>query len=142
MLKHTFLILELCWIDFQRHLEFSLNPGKNAFWNTILIYQQNIAIITWYIVKIFKFPFVLPYSLVVNFLKSRLLSEIEKLLWKRTLLLQSLGWERIITHSFLINRLNCASKDRRGFNNLKHLHFQIKLHLIALYLICILKSIC
>lgn len=52
------------------------------------------------------------------------------------------GGNNIITHSFLINSLNYASKDRCGFNNLNHLHFQIKLCLIALYLICILRSIC
>lgn len=52
------------------------------------------------------------------------------------------GGNNVITHSFLINSLNCASKDRCVFNNLNHLHFQIKPCLIALYLIRILKSIC
>lgn len=32
MFKHnTFLMLELCGIDFQRHLEFVLNPGETSF---------------------------------------------------------------------------------------------------------------
>lgn len=83
---------------------------KKAFWNTILIYQQNIAIITWCIVKIFKFPFVFLYSLVVKYLKILTLKWSWKVIMKSMLLLQSLGWERIITHSFLINSLNCASK--------------------------------
>ena len=127
---------------FPKAFRIFLKPWRNAFWNTILIYQQNTVIIIGHIVKIFNFPFVILYSLVVLVFKTPTLKWNWKVLKRSNLLLQSLGWERIITYSFLINSLNCASKDRCGFNNLKHLHFQIKLCLIALYLICILKSIC
>lgn len=58
-------MLGLCWIDSQKHLAFFLNPEKNAFWNIIPIYQQNSAIIIGHIVKIFNFPFVILYPLVV-----------------------------------------------------------------------------
>ena len=51
---------------FPKAFRIFLKPWRNAFWNITLINQQNIAIIIGHIVKIFNFPFVILYSLVVK----------------------------------------------------------------------------